>query len=96
MARKKGVKKTKKKLKDAPDNKKFWVCDGRVLKNIAELEQALRNMSDSTYLYHVNGKKNDFYNWVKYVFRDNKLASEIKKSRNRKSAANKLKRKFKL
>ena len=48
-----GVKKTKNKksktkktakkiLKNVPEDKKFWVCDGRVLKNLRELEQALK------------------------------------------------------
>jgi hypothetical protein len=93
---KRGRKKVNKALKNAPEGKKFWLCDGRVVKNIKELEQALRTMSDGTYRYHVNGSKNDFYNWIKYVFRDSKIANEIKKSRNRISAANKLKRKFSL
>ncbi len=94
--RTKSKKRVKKILKDAPEDKKFWVCDGRVLKNLKELEQALRTMSDETYRYHVNKVKNDFYNWIKDVFKDRKLATEIKKSRNRISAANKLKKKLKL
>ncbi|UCG95354.1 MAG: hypothetical protein JSV92_04930 [archaeon] len=84
------------KLKDAPEDRRFWVCDGRVLKNFRELEKALRTMSDGTYNYHVNGGKNDFYNWIKDVFKDKNLAEALKKSRNKTSAANKLKRKFKL
>ena len=102
-----GVKKTKNKksktkktakkiLKNVPEDKKFWVCDGRVLKNLRELEQALRTMSDETYRYHVNKAKNDFYNWIKDVFRNRKLATEIKKSRNKISAANKLKKALKI
>ena len=88
--------KVKKILEDVPEDKRFWVCDGRVLKNLKELEQALRTMSDETYRYHVNKMKNDFYNWIKDVFKDKKLALEIKKSRNRISAANKLKRVLKI
>jgi len=86
----------KKLLEDAPEDKRFWLCDGRVLKNLKELEEALRTMSDETYRYHVTSTKNDFYNWIKDVFGDRKLALEIKKSRNRISAANKLKRLLKL
>jgi two-component SAPR family response regulator len=81
-----------KKLANAPEDKKFWVCDGRVLKNLNDLENALRTMNDGTYKYHVNGKKNDFYNWIKNVFNNSKLADEIRNSRNQLSAANKLKR----
>lgn len=81
-----------KKLTNVPENKKFWVCDGRVLNNLKDLENALRTMNDGTYRYHANDKKNDFYNWIKYVFNNSKLADEIKNSRNQISAANKLKR----
>jgi len=83
---------SKKSIKNAPEDKGFWMCDGRVLKNLKDLELALRTMNDGTYKYHVNGKKNDFYNWIKDVFKDSKLASEISKSRNQISAANKLKK----
>ncbi len=103
---KKGVKKKTKKtkkskksskiIKNVPEDKRFWLCDGRVLKNLKELESALRNMSKGTYDYHVNKEKNDFYNWVKDVFKEKKLAKEIKKSRTKKTAANKLKKKLKL
>lgn len=106
MSRKKGTKKTKKTkkrkksankaLKDAPEDKKFWLCDGRTLKNMKDLEQALRTINENTYRYHANKSKNDFYRWIKDVFRERKLANEIKKSRNRTSAANKIKRRFKL
>lgn len=92
----KKTKKVNKALKDAPEDKKFWLCDGRVLKNIKELERALRTMSDGTYRYHVNGSKNDFYNWIKGVFKDRKIANDVKNSRNRVTAANKIKRKFSL
>ncbi len=98
MPKKKGVKKktAENKIKDAPEDKRFWLCDGRVLKNCRDLEQALRTMSDGTYNYHVNGNKNDFHNWIKYVFKDTKLANDVKKSRNRVTAANKLKKKLHL
>jgi len=92
MGRHKGVKIEKKTLTDAPEDKRFWLCDGRVLKNLKELEQALRTMSEGTYNYHVNKNKNDFFNWIKDVFKENHLANEIRDSRNKISAANKLKK----
>lgn len=79
-------------VSNVSEDKKFWVCDGRVLKNLKDLENALRTMNDGTYRYHVNDNKNDFYNWIKDVFNNSKLADEIRNSRNQISAANKLKR----
>ena len=67
----------------------FWVCDGRILKNSNELADALETMNDDTYRYHANNEKNDFYNWIKDVIKDRKLALMLKKSRNRESAAKK-------
>ena len=93
---KKRTKTNKNALKDAPEGKRFWLCDGRIIKNMKELEKALRNMSKNTYKYHANDNKNDFSNWIKDVFNEKTLAKNIKKSRNKKTAANKIKRKYNL
>jgi len=80
-------------FKDAPEDKKFWLCDGSAIRNFEELEYALRYMSEEIYGHHVNENRNDFYDWILNVFKDTTIADEIKKSRNRTKAADAL-RKF--
>lgn len=67
------------KTKDVPDEKVFWLNDGRVLKNLKELKEALRNMEDHVFFHHVNKERNDFYNWIKEVVKDSKLAKGIQR-----------------
>jgi len=67
-------------LADVPDNKRFWCCDGKVIKNLAELEAALRRMNTATFQYHCNKSKCDFGNWVKDVIGDEKLARDLMQS----------------
>jgi hypothetical protein len=82
------TKKTAKKLlADAPDDKRFWVSDGKMLKNLAELGMALKQMSDETYSYHHNEEKCDFSMWVRDVIGDNELASNLENAATRAKAA---------
>lgn len=74
-------------LGDCPPDKVFWTNDGRTLKNTRELEAALREMSDDTYRYHVTTSNNDFANWVRDVFGDDKLSRDLAKSVTREQAA---------
>ena len=67
-------------LGDVPEDKRFWCNDGRVLKNLRELETALKEMSDETFHYHVTEAKNDFTNWVKDVIGDEDLAKDLRRS----------------
>jgi len=64
-------------LGDVPGDKAFWCHDGRVVKNLAELAQAFREMSDDTFEYHLNSEKNDFGTWVKDVIGDVTLAGQL-------------------
>lgn len=64
-------------LAGVPEDKVFWVQDGRVLKNLADLEAALKEMSEETFRYHLNESKNDFSNWVRDVIGDEKLAGDL-------------------
>ncbi len=70
-------------LADVPLDKVFWSNDGKVLKNLPELEAAFRDMSDETYLYHANANKNDFAEWVNNVIGDEKLARDLRRSNSR-------------
>ena len=73
----------KKVLGEAPVDHHFVVADGRKLKNIIELADALETMSEEIFRHHVNEAKNDFSSWVKDVFYDHSLAEDIARAKNR-------------
>ncbi|MFA5368161.1 MAG: hypothetical protein WC333_09805 [Dehalococcoidia bacterium] len=73
-------------LADVPDQYVFWCNDGRMIKNIRELKDALEMMSDATYAYHANKEKNDFGKWVKDIIGDEKLARDLSKSSDKRQA----------
>ena len=61
--------------------------DGKPLKNMAELEMALKQMTEGTFRYHLNQTKNDFSTWVRDVIGDEELASDLQDSSTRAQAA---------
>jgi len=73
----------KKLLGEAPVEHHFVVADGRKLKNIIELADALETMTEEIFSHHVNEAKNDFSNWVKDVFYDHSLAEDLSRAKNR-------------
>ncbi len=73
-----------------PPENEFWCSDGRLLKNLSDLEHALREMSEETFGYHSNDAKSDFSNWVRDVIGDEKLARDLLKSRTRAQASKSL------
>ena len=76
-----------KRLGDVSQEKQFWCHDGRYLKNLKELESALKEMAEGTFRYHVNETKSDFSNWVRDVIRDDKLSRDLQKSTTRTQTA---------
>ena len=70
-------------LGDVLDEKRFWCQDGKVIKNIKELQEALNGMSDETFHYHAGEWRNDFSNWVRDVVGDNKLANDLSRAKSR-------------
>jgi hypothetical protein len=74
-------------LGDVPEEKRFWCHDGRYLKNLDELKDALEQMSDEVYHDHSNEEKTDFSNWVKDVIGDEKLSRDLLKCATRIEAA---------
>jgi hypothetical protein len=74
-------------LADVPEDKAFWCTDGRVMKNLNELEKALLEMSDETFRYHANESKNDFSNWIQDVIGDVQLADNLRRNTTRTEAA---------
>jgi hypothetical protein len=83
-------KKPTKLLADTSDQQAFHCTDGRVLRNLPELADALNVMSEDTYMYHANDSKNDFAAWVRDVFGDSKLSNELLRSSSRSQAADKV------
>ncbi len=73
----------KKILGEAPVEQHFIVADGRKLKNVIELADALETMSEEIFRHHANELKNDFSSWVKDVFYDHSLAEDISRAKNR-------------
>jgi hypothetical protein len=70
-------------LGNVPDGKHFWCHDGKLVKNLGELEKALNDMSDETFHYHSGEGRNDFSSWVREVVGDNKLANDLSKAKSR-------------
>jgi len=64
-------------LGDVADEKCFFCQDGRVIKNLTELVDALSDITEEVFRYHVTSEKNDFSNWIRDVFGDDKLAGEL-------------------
>ncbi len=74
-------------LANVPEEYVFRCNDGRVFRNMQDLEQALLTMTDDTYAYHANKEKNDFANWVRDIVKDDKLAKDLVKMTARSQAA---------
>ena len=77
-------------LGNVPEDKVFWLNDGKVLKNLQELSAALADVSEETFAYHANKEKNDFKNWVNEVLGDKKLADNISRVKSRQFMLNKV------
>ena len=78
---------TERLLGNVPEDNVFRCCDGHIMKNLEDLRQAFGSMDDGAYMYHANSEKNDFCNWVRYIIRDEKLASDLSTSHNKSEAA---------
>jgi hypothetical protein len=65
----------------------FYLNGGGVLKSTSDLAQALKTMSSEVFSHHVNQERNDFYNWVKDVFKDKALAAKLKRCKTKESMA---------
>ncbi len=73
----------------------FNLVDGRIIKSVPELLDALKNMEEWVYKHHVNSQKNDFSNWIRDVYKDKKLATTLKKSKRKNTAIKKLQKELK-
>jgi hypothetical protein len=64
-------------LADVPEENKFYLRSGKVLRNLKELSLEFHDMDDATFSHHVNAEKNDFASWIKYTIKDDALANTI-------------------
>ncbi len=67
------------------EDKQFWLHDGSAVQTLHQLEEALSSMNALVFRHHVNGKKNDFANWVEGCFDDKNLAKKLRKARSQKA-----------
>jgi len=74
-------------LGDVPEEKRFWCNDGRYLKNLDELKDALEQMTEETFRFHSSESKTDFSNWVKDVIGDEKLSRDLLKATTKEQSA---------
>jgi len=78
-----GKNEAKKRLGDVPDDKRFWCHDGKIFKNLRELQKAFHDMSDETFHYHSGEQRRDFSKWVGEVVGDEELANDLTKAKSR-------------
>lgn len=71
----------KKKLVVATGAHCFWVKDGKVLKDLTDLEVAFKTMSAEVFTHHVTKAKNDFATWVEVILKDKACATDLKKAK---------------
>ena len=76
----------KKPLRYSDDVTSFWLTDGQILNSLLSLRDALEDMSDEVYSYHVGGGRNDFSSWVEAVLCDEACAKELAKAKTPRSA----------
>jgi hypothetical protein len=74
-------------LANVPEEYVFRCCDGTILRNVKELGDTFKTMTDEAYVFHANKEKNDFANWVRDVIKDERLAKDLQKATNRAQAA---------
>jgi hypothetical protein len=67
--------------------KAFHLMDGSTIRNVEELRDKLLQISEHEYSHHVNEFKNDFFNWVRDVYGDKRLANRLAKAKTALQAA---------
>ena len=70
-------------LGEASPGQCFWVNNGPVLRDLRDLRDALRAMSNEQFGYHTARGVNDFAKWVAEVLKDEACAKKIAKAKTR-------------
>ena len=81
-------------LSEVPTDKSFFVHDGPIVNNLMEFYNVLMEMTDEQFDYHRNSGRNDFYNWLKHVVRDQRLANETCRVKSRETMARRIKKRI--
>ncbi|HII29611.1 hypothetical protein COT48_06240 [Candidatus Woesearchaeota archaeon CG08_land_8_20_14_0_20_47_9] len=81
-------------LRRVPADKSFWLCTNKYLRNLKELAEALVDIDNDTFRYHVNRDKNDFENWIKNVVGDKRLSREIARIKTKETLKKKIAERF--
>lgn len=76
----------KRPIVEAPNEQSFWTTDGQVLNSIVALNQALDEMQDAVYRYHVDKDRHDFADWVELVLDDPECAAALRRAKTPKTA----------
>jgi hypothetical protein len=63
---------------EIPPEKYFNTSNGVALKNIEDLREFIRTCRDEDYVHHVTSERNDFANWIEFVFLDKQLAADLR------------------
>ena len=67
----------KKILGNSEEGREFHDKDGNVFRNLSDMEERLREMSDEAFLSHIKDGRNDFSDWVRECLGDVRLADSL-------------------
>ena len=74
-------------LSEVPLEKEFKVYNGPSVNNLVEFYEVLLDMTDEQFDHHRHSGRNDFYNWIKFVVRDTRLANDTLRVKSRTTMA---------
>ena len=64
----------------------FWTTDGQIISDLVGLRDALCDMAEDVFKYHVTKDKNDFATWIHDILHDDELAVSIRTAKKPKTA----------
>ena len=74
-----------------PHEKSFHIRNhGKTFRSLKELKENIDSISEEDFQFHMKNGNNDFAEWIKYVFNEEKLAASIKKIKTKKGFVKKL------
>ena len=70
----------KEKLSDVHPDETFKAESGDEIKNLNQLLDVLNDISQDSFMHHVNDGKNDFANWIRNSVKDDELAGILERT----------------